>query len=302
MPDVLNLPYKVLITETFLLGEGPLWDAVSKSICWVDILNGTIHEFTPSKNEYRKIPVNEMVGAVTVCTNGDFLAALKSGLAFINRKSGKIERLHHPESHLTENRYNDGKCDPAGRFWIGSMSLSEKAGAGSVYMIERDLSHTVKIKRVTVSNGMAWSADHKTFYYIDTPTLQVIAYNYDLATGDITNKRVVITIPKKEGFPDGMTIDKEGMLWIGHWDGWQVARWNPFSGEKLMSIHLPASRITSCTFGGEDLGDLYITSAKVGLTEQQQEEQPLAGSLFVIKNSGFQGMAAFEFDYMNNNQ
>ena len=119
----------------------------------------------------------------------------------------------------------------------------------------------------------------------------------DKLEGNITNKRVVITVPQKEGSPDGMTIDKEGMLWIAHWDGWQVARWNPHTGEKMLSIPLPVARITSCVFGGDTLQDLYITSASVGLTEKQMEEQPLAGSLFVVKNCGFQGMAAFEFDY-----
>jgi sugar lactone lactonase YvrE len=128
----------------------------------------------------------------------------------------------------------------------------------------------------------------------------VVAYDFDISTGTISNKRIAVNIPPTEGFPDGMTIDTEGMLWIGHWDGWQVARWNPLTGEKLLSISLPAARITSCTFGGDDLRDLYITSARVGLTEQQLAEQPLAGSLFVINSCGFQGMPAVEFDYQSN--
>jgi sugar lactone lactonase YvrE len=263
----------------------------------VDILNGNIHEFCTVRGKHRILPVKEMVGAVALCTNGDFLAALKRGLAFIDRRSGAVRQLFHPEAHLPENRFNDGKCDPAGRFWVGTMALSEKKEAGSVYMIEKDLSHSIKLKGVTISNGMAWSPDNKTFYFIDTPTFEVVAYDYDIKTGTITNRRVAITIPKKEGFPDGMTIDSEGMLWIAHWDGWQVARWNPATGEKLFSIPLPVARITSCTFGGEDLQDLYITSASIGLSEKQHEEQPLAGSLFVIRNCGFQGMETIAFDY-----
>ncbi len=143
---------------------------------------------------------------------------------------------------------------------------------------------------------MAWSPDHQTFYYIDTPTLEVVAYDYAVETGRISNKRIAIGIPAEEGFPDGMTIDKEGMLWIAHWDGWQVTRWNPNSGKKLLSIPLPAAKITSCTFGGDDLQDLYITSACTGLTEKMHDEQPLAGSLFVLKNCGFQGIEAAVFD------
>lgn len=292
-----SLSYEVVVPQCSLLGEGPVWDATNKCICWVDILNGNIHEFTQSNNKYRNIAVKDMVGAVALCTNGDFLAALKSGLAFVNRNSGEVTLLHHPEVHLPQNRFNDGKCDPAGRFWVGTMSLSEKQGAGSLYMIDRDLSHSVKIKDITISNGLTWSPDHKTFYFIDTPTFEVVAYDYDFETGNITNKRVAISIPKKEGFPDGMTIDSEGMLWIAHWNGWQVARWNPGTGKKLFTISLPAARITSCTFGGQNLQDLYITSASIGLSEKQLEEQPLAGSLFVVKNCGFQGMEAIAFDY-----
>ena len=300
MPVNNQLKYKVVAPHCCLLGEGPIWDDETKTIYWVDILNGNIHEFCTTENVHRTIQVNEIIGAVALCTNGDFLAALKSGLAFIKRLSGEVKMLHHPEVHLPANRFNDGKCDPAGRFWIGTMALAETSGAGNLYMIERDLSHSVKIEGVTISNGMAWSLDHKTFYYIDTPTFQVVAYDYDIETGDITNRKVAINIPEEEGFPDGMTIDIEGMLWIAHWDGWQVARWNPFTGEKLLSIPLPIARITSCTFGGENLQDLYITSASIGLTEKQHEEQPLAGALFVVKNCGFQGMETIAFDYQQN--
>jgi len=237
------------------------------------------------------------VSAVALCTNGYFLAALKGGLAFINRATGKVKILYHPEVHLPQNRFNDGKCDPAGRFWIGTMAVAETRAAGSLYMVDRDLSHSVKIEGVTISNGMVWSSDHKTFYYIDTPTYEVVAYDYDIETGNITNRQVVVSIPEKEGYPDGMTIDNENMLWIAHWDGWQVARWNPFTGEKLLSIPLPTARITSCAFGGDDLQDLYITSASIGLTEKQLEEQPLAGSLFVVENCGFQGVETYLFNY-----
>lgn len=291
------LPYQVVRLNCCLLGEGPVWDAVNKSICWVDILKGNIHEFIPAKDEYRIIAVNDLIGAVALCTDGNFLAALKSGLSLVNRKSGDIKFLCHPEAHLFQNRFNDGKCDPAGRFWVGKMALSENDATGNLYMVDKGFSHSVKINGVTVSNGIAWSPDKKTFYYINTPTYRVVAYNFDVQTGNISNKRLAIAIPTKAGPPDGMTIDNEGMLWIAHWNGWQVARWNPQTGEKLLGIPLPAAYITSCTFGGEDLQDLYITSASVGLTEKQPDEQPLAGSLFVIENCGFQGMETVAFNY-----
>ncbi|MCB9280774.1 MAG: SMP-30/gluconolactonase/LRE family protein [Lewinellaceae bacterium] len=295
MPEQLNRPLKVIDTEPALLGEGPVWDAHRQCICWVDILNGHIHEFTPTRNTYRQIQVNDMVGAVALRTNGHFIAALKSGLAFVNRDTGAVQMLHHPEVHLPGNRFNDGKCDPAGRFWVGTMALSEEPGAGSLYMIEKDLSHSRKIAGVSISNGLAWSPDHKTFYYIDTPTMEVVAYDYDIRTGEIAGKRTVITIPENQGFPDGMTIDRDGMLWIAHWDGWQVTRWDPLTGEQLLQIPLPVARVTSCTFGGADFRDLYITTARVGLTEEQLAQQPLAGRLFVVADCGYEGVEAWAF-------
>jgi sugar lactone lactonase YvrE len=291
----MQLSYRVVTPHCCLLGEGPVWDADAETICWVDILRGHIHQFSTTHQQLHTLDVREMVGAVALCTNGNFMAALKSGLAFIDRHTGDTRLLHHPEMHLPGNRFNDGKCDPAGRFWIGSMDLSEQAAAGSLYMIDKDLSCSVKIKGVSISNGMAWSPDHGTFYYIDTPTSGVVAYDYERASGRIANKRPIITIPKDEGFPDGMAIDRDGMLWIAHWDGWEVSRWDPQSGKKLLSIRLPAARITSCTFGGSDLRDLYVTSASVGLTDKQLAEQPLAGSLFVIQNCGSQGSGTYSF-------
>jgi sugar lactone lactonase YvrE len=287
---------EVTVKYPCTLGEGSLWDSKRNAICWVDILKCEIHEFKLSESVHRIYPVNEMVGTIALCNNGDFIAALKNGIARVNRIDGSIRTLVHPESHLPNNRYNDGKCDPAGRLWVGSISLTEEQGAASLYMINPDLSVSKKIPNVTISNGLAWTSDYKTFYYIDTPTLTVVAYDFDLTTGNITNKRIVINVPKEEGFPDGMTIDTEGMLWIAHWEGWQAARWNPFTGRKIASISVPVARVSSCTFGGKNLDDLYITTARVGLTQAQVEEQPLAGSLFVLKQCGSRGALTFEFD------
>ena len=280
---------------TCLLGEGPIWDAKRKVICWVDILNGAIHEHSPEQQTFRTISVYQMIGSLAVCTDGNFIAALQNGFAFIARESGEIKMIADPEKHLPNNRFNDGKCDPIGRFWAGTMSLFEDIGAGSVYTVDNDLVLAKKLAAVTISNGMAWSANHRIFYYIDTPTREIVSFDFEKATGSISNKKVVIKIDEKDGYPDGMTIDKEGMLWIAHWDGWQLTRWDPNTGQQLHSIPLPVARVTSCTFGGEKLTDLYITSAKVDLTPDQLEKQPLAGALFVMHNCGFKGMPAFEF-------
>lgn len=296
-----GLQIDVVVKHTCLLGEGPVWDARCKVIYWIDILNGQIHEYCPEQNIHKTIAVGQMIGALAVRTNGNFIAALQNGFAFIDRMNneikpgGEIKMFADPESHVPNNRFNDGKCDPAGRFFAGTMSLSEEPNAGSVYVVEKDLTITKKIEGVTVSNGMAWSPDHQTFYFIDSPTSEVASYDYNASSGDISHKKIIIKVPKEDGHPDGMTIDNEGMLWIAFWDGWQIARWNPGTGEKLLSIQLPVAKVTSCTFGGETLQDLYITSASVGLTSDELKKQPLAGSLFVIKQSGFTGMQAFEF-------
>jgi sugar lactone lactonase YvrE len=295
MAPATALHIDIVLPHKCLLGEGPVWNAKKKSICWVDILNGIIHQYSPAQKTQKTIPVHQMIGSVAVCSNGNFIAALQNGFAFVDSISGDIKMIADPESHLPGNRFNEGKCDPAGRFWAGTMSLSEEPHAGSVYLLKKDLSVTKKIEAVTISNGMAWSADHQIVYYIDTPTYQVSAFNYDKTTAHISNRRNVINISKEDGYPDGMAIDSEGMLWIAHWDGWQVTRWNPNTGKKLFHIKMPVARVTSCTFGGDDLNDLYITSASTGLTDEEFKKQPLAGSLFVIRNCGFKGMPAVEF-------
>lgn len=276
------------------LGEGPFWDAKKNAICWVDILNGHIHEYVVDADSYKRYDTQKMVGCVGICKDRNFILATTKGIGFLNRFSGAITYVDHPEKGISGNRFNDGACDPAGRFWVGSMALSEETGAGSVYMFHNGIS-IKKIENTTISNGMAWNADNTLFYFIDTPKRSVVAYDYQLENGTISNGRTVIAIDEKEGFPDGMTIDSEGMLWIAHWGGWQVTRWNPETGKLLMRIKLPAAKITSCTFGGKDLKDLYVTSAKVDLTEEELKEQPQAGSLFVIRNSGYQGVPGFIF-------
>ncbi|WP_295676845.1 SMP-30/gluconolactonase/LRE family protein [uncultured Mucilaginibacter sp.] len=286
---------EIVLPHQCMLGEGSVWDSKRGVICWIDILNGEIHEYSPESEKHKIIPVNQMIGAAVICRDGNFLAALKNGFGFVNRETGDVNMLANPESHIPGNRFNDGKCGPDGRFWAGTMSHTDEPEKGSFYVFGTDHSVTKKISNVSISNGMAWRADHKIFYYIDTPTFTVAAYDYDKNTAELDNKRVVINIPEEDGSPDGMTIDSDGMLWIAHWDGWQITRWDPDTEKKLMSIRLPAARITSCAFGGDDLEDLYITSARTGLTNDQLAEQPLAGSLFVIKNIGYKGLPGFEF-------
>jgi sugar lactone lactonase YvrE len=277
------------------LGEGPVWDNRTGTILWVDIIRGHVHLFKPGTAEYRRLELGEMVGVVALRENGHLIAGIRSGIAEVDIISGMVTRKFAPESHLPGNRFNDGKCDPAGRFWAGTMPLSGGRPDGSLYLVGADGSLHRMLTGVTISNGLAWTHDLKRMYYIDTPTFEVACFDYDNATGSIDRRRTAFKIPRNEGAPDGMTIDYEGMLWVAHWGGWQVTRWNPEKGVMIDQIKLPVSNVTSCTFGGPDFRDLYITSAREGLTAAQLEQQPLAGSLFVVKNSDWKGVAASRY-------
>ena len=177
---------------------------------------------------------------------------------------------------------NDGKCDPSGRLWVGSMHFQQLANKANLFTVESSGTYRIKKDSVTISNGIVWTADKKTMYYIDTPTSQIKAYDYNDANGAISNERIVVQIPESQGYPDGMTIDKEGMLWVGMWNGNAVIRFNPTTGKIDRKIEVPAHNVTSCAFGGESLDILYITTARVDMTEEELEKYPLAGSLFKI--------------------
>jgi len=287
---------EVVVPHRCLVGEGPVWDTQKKAICWIDIVDGEIHEYIPGQGTFSTISVNQMIGSFAVCKNGGFIGGLKNGIGFIDRETGETDIFAAPEAGLPDNRFNEGKCDPEGRFWAGTMTHGFDEGKGSLYRVDKDKTVTKQIPGVTISNGLAWTADGQTLYYVDTPTWQVAAFRYDPASGAINDKRIAVQIPEEDGWPDGMTIDTEGMLWIAHWDGWRVTRWDPLTGKKLLTIKIPAAKVSSCTFGGEHFEDLYITTARIGLTENQLKDQPLAGSLFVWRNCGYKGSAAFEFD------
>ena len=280
-----------------LLGEGPVWDWRSKRLFWVDIEGFAVHIFDPAQREHGIINVGEFVGSLAVRKSGGLVAALKSGFAALDPETGEITPLADAESHLPGNRFNDGKCDPAGRFWAGSLALDEDhgKGQGNLWCLNPDHTVQLKIPGVWISNGLAWTRDERTMYYIDSPTQQVVAYDYDKPSGAISNPRTVIRVPAEEmGYPDGMTIDEEGMLWIAHWDGGHVCRWNPHTGEEMAEIKVPVSRPTSCVFGDDDFGTLYITSARTRLSNEQLAAQPLAGSIFKCR-PGVRGLPLNEF-------
>ena len=275
--------------ETFIeanniLGESPVWDYRKKELLWVDIEKCIIFILNIDKNKITKYQMKNRVGAIVPVENSTkYLLALQDGLAIFNRVDESLEYISNVESELLENRFNDGKCDLHGRFWVGSMNIDAKKGKGGLYCVDSTLKVTKMLSNITISNGLAWSDNNKVMYYIDTATSKVLQFDYNLEKGLISNSKKIIEIPKELGYPDGMCIDKENMLWIANWGGANISRWNPFTGVMLEKVKIPALNVASLCFGGENMEILYITSAKMGLTKEQRKKYPLSGSVFTYK-------------------
>lgn len=273
----------LLIDTKSTLGEGPVWDWKKQVLFWVDIEGCILHRYNPIRKEHHTWSFEHMVGAVVPTDKDTLLLALENGLARFKPTSETITPLAVLQNNRPEMRYNDGKVGPNGNFWIGSMHKQLAPNSGSLYRVDSHLKVTQMLSGTTISNGMAWTANHKLFYYIDTATQQVAQFSFDKSTSGITNKKVAFTIPESFGAPDGMTIDKEGMLWIAHWGGHAIRRWNPTTGEMIEKVGLPVPNVTSCCFGGENLDTLYIATARSGLNKAQLNEFPLSGGLFAFQ-------------------
>mgnify|MGYP000261967164 CR=1 FL=1 len=274
---------KLLLDMQSRLGEGPVWDWQKQLLFWVDIEGKKLHQYNSSVRKHTEWSFDEMIGAAAPMKNGHFLLALESGLASFELDAKKLTKLHVLENSNTAIRFNDGKVGPDGNFWVGTMDKNCAAEAGNFYRIASNLTSALQLSETSVSNGLAWSADKKTFFYIDSPTFTVRAFDFDMESGSIANGKVIIDVPEAYGSPDGMSIDAEGMLWIAHWGGNCVRRWNPETGEVLQKVEVAAPHVTSCCFGGKNLDILYITTARSGLTETHLEEFPESGGLFVFE-------------------
>lgn len=285
---------ELLLDARARLGESPAWDEQDALLYWVDILAGRVHCYNPWDKTDHAIDVGEMVGCLAPARHNRLILGLKSGFATFDLSTQKLTHLHNPEPHLPNNRFNDGKCDPAGRFLAGSMDMTEKDPSGALYAYQPDGTLKTLLSGARISNGLAWSPDYRTFYYIDTPTSVVMAYDYDVATGNVANPRVAVTVPPALGWPDGMTSDSQGMLWVALWGGAAITRWDPRTGNLLAKYPIPARQVTSCVFGGPNLDELYVTSARVGLGTSNLTAYPHSGGLFRL-TVGVTGMPTFWF-------
>ena len=277
-----------------MLGEGACWFAGEQKLYWVDILRCEVHRFDPAAgtDEVRKTPCQ--VSLVQPTTRGDLVLATRDGIARMNFATGRFTILCDPEANIPGNRFNDGKPDPRGRLFAGTIACDGSDKKAALWRIEPDLSFTKLVDHVGNSNGLGWSPDEKTFYWTDTKTGCVFAFDYDVATGDIANRRVVVEVDKALGRPDGLTVDAEGFLWTALWAGHGVARWNPANGEMVAKVECPSVNVTCPAFGGADLDILYFSTAQKGRDDAEPSPEPEAGNLFAAK-VGVRGLPGFSF-------
>lgn len=264
------------------VGEGPVWDDEAGELLWVDIPAGKIHRWRPSGATVSTLAVGQPVGAVALRRSGGLVAAVRDGFAFVDEEAGTVELRRPVETERPDNRMNDGKCDGAGRFWAGTMAQDMRPGAGNLYRLDPDLTVWSIVTGVSVSNGLAWSPDARTMYFVDSLERAIDAFDFDLDRGRLANRRRLVTIDADAGMPDGMAIDAAGHLWVALWGGGAIHRYGP-AGELGGVVRLPAAAVTSCTFGGPDLRDLYVTSASGGPPARDAPHQPHAGAVFRVR-------------------
>ena len=277
-----------------LLGEGAFWDHQEQRLYWVDIEGKKLHLFDPTEKKNISFDMPSRIGTVVPIDKKEAVVALEDGIFTVSIKDGTLTRLSDVESTMDYNRFNDGKCDPNGNLWVGSMHLAQSEPKANLYKVNGLGDASVMLDSVTISNGIVWTKDQKTMYYIDTPTGQIRAFDFDVKNSTISNERVAVIIPESVGFGDGMTIDAEDKLWVGLWNGNAVARFDPVSGKLMEKIAVPAHNVTSCSFGGPNFETLYITTSSLDMTEEEKKAFPLAGSLFKV-NPGVKGVAGNYF-------
>jgi sugar lactone lactonase YvrE len=276
------------------LGEGPIWDAAAGRLLWVDIMRGRVHAFDPASGCAETRDVGRPVGSVVPSRDGSIVLATSRGFERLDWRSGRVSTIAEVESDRPGNRMNDGACDPAGRFWAGTMAIDESPGAGALYRLDPDGRVSTMVGRVSISNGIGWSGDARRMFYIDSPTQRIDVFDYDAATGAIANRRPLARIARERGVPDGLTLDADGFLWVALWGGSALHRYAP-DGRLDRVVELPASHPTKCAFGGASLDELFVTTATIAQTAAQKAAQPHGGGVYRI-TPGVRGCAAYVFD------
>jgi sugar lactone lactonase YvrE/DNA-binding IclR family transcriptional regulator len=284
---------RVAIPGSAFLGEGPHWSASRKRLYWVDILAPAVLHADPVRGAVTTVPMPELISAIVPRRRGGFVATTQHGIKAIDVETGAVTPIADPEVDRPGNRFNDAKCDRAGRLWAGTLAIDTTPGEGSLYRFDPD----GRVHRMDggfhVSNGIDFSPDNQRLYFTDTGKRRIYVYDFDLESGAIDNRRVFHELPEGVGTPNGLTVDSQGFVWSAQWDGWCVTRYDP-DGQVERVINLPVPRPTSCIFGGPGLDTLYVTSARIRLSAQQLLEAPLSGSVFAV-DTGVPGLPESSF-------
>lgn len=267
-----------------LLGEGPVWNPDTGELDFVDIMGGRLHHYEPRSGRHTVSDVGQHIGSFAPRRGGGWVVAVQTGFGLLDAGGGGLEVVAPVIADRDDLRMNDGKCDPQGRFWAGCMSYTFTPGAGTLWRFDPDRSVHAMVEGTTVSNGLDWSDDQRTMYYVDSLAYGVDAFDFDPRTGAISGRRRVVETPSDASsphgltVPDGMTLDAEGALWVAVHGAGEVRRYTP-DGELLQVVGIPALSATSCHFGGENLDELYITSAGA-YPQHVSHDDPREGGIF----------------------
>ncbi|XP_038613136.1 regucalcin [Tachyglossus aculeatus] len=282
------------------IGESPVWEEASGSLLFVDITSRKVNRWDSLTGLVRSLTVDAPVSSVALRRAGGYVATVGTRFCGLGWEEQAVTPLAAVDGDKPNNRFNDGKVDPAGRFFAGTMA-EETAPAvlerrqGSLYALYPDGQVVKFFDQVDISNGLDWSPDHQTFYYIDSLSYSVDAFDYDLSTGQLSKRRPVYHLEEEEGIPDGMCIDADGKLWVACYNGGRVIRLDPVTGKRLQTVKMPVDKTTSCCFGGADYSDLYVTSARDGMDAAWLAKQPQAGGVFKVSGLGVKGIAPNSF-------
>ncbi len=269
------------------VGEGPLWDQRQQALIWVDIPRHAVHRFDPASGLDYVADVGQMVGSVGLTSDGGLILALQDGFALFH--GIEVDMITPVEDDQPGMRMNDGYVDPQGRFWAGTMSVDHSGRNGSLYRLDPGGEVTRMLGGIGISNGIDWSPDGRTMYFADTAAGTVDAFDFDMPTGRMANRRNLLTFPAEGGAPDGLVVDLDGYLWVALFGGSAVHRYSP-EGELALRVDLPVTQVTKPAFGGPERSDLYITTAR-----RDHHHEPHAGDLFVIRGTGFRGQRIHRF-------
>jgi sugar lactone lactonase YvrE len=288
------LDVELILDAQAQVGEGPVWDDANGTLVWVDIMGHRVHRYDPAAGRDSATDVGQPVGAAVLRRDQPGLVlALRDGFAVLDEGSGRVDLVAAVEADVPSTRMNDGKCDPGGRFWAGTMAFDVTPGVAALYRLGPDFQVTRVIDNITLSNGLDWSPDGRLMYYIDSMSQGVDVMDFNALDGSVSGRRRLITVPPEQGLPDGMTVDAEGYLWVALHGSGSIRRYTP-DGQVERVVRVPPTMVTCCAFGGPDLSDLYITTMNYGMSEAARQAQPLAGALFRC-HPGVRGKLPYRF-------